>query len=154
MVGHASSHSMWFLHFLVALIRISPSKALSSHPRRVPYNTSPIRLGSPIVLATNRDCMAFRQLSTDSTPAILLTLSILTPVIASVALDKGVYCSFIISCRYCSYPLQQISAPHVAIDRTMPVYTDLQLLGLIPEYKLLTPLRAQIIFHSMATLPF
>ena len=100
-----------FSHPAVALNKISPSRTLSSLFRWVPCTMSPIPLVSPIALAIYRDCMAFRQVSTDSTPAILVTLSILAPVIAPVPFRRATYYNFAISCRHCSYPLHPISAP-------------------------------------------
>ena len=115
---------------------------------------SPIPLGSPIALAINRHCVGFKQVPTDSTLTTLLTLSILAPVTAPVAFRRAMYCNLAISCRHWSCPLQPISAPHVAIDRTIHIYADLHLLGLIPHCELPTPLRAPSIFFAMATLPF
>ena len=115
---------------------------------------SSIPIRSPIALTTNRECMSFRQVFTDSTPTILLTLSILALVMAPVAFYRVAYCNLVISCHHCSWPLQPMSSPYVAIERTILVYADLQLLGLILHSELPTPLRAPNIFFAIATRPF
>ena len=98
MVEHSLPHSP------VVLSSISPSRALLSIRRRVLCNISPMPLGSLIALTMNRDCMAFRQVSTDSTPAILLTFHYLAPVLAPVALCRVTYCNFTMSYPHCSCP--------------------------------------------------
>ena len=92
--------------------------------------------------ARNLPVAALANVSTSSTAAMALAFLPELALTARRVFRLAAFCSRVISCLHSFCPRHSISTLQLATTRTIPVYTALQLTGLIPHVEFATPLRA------------
>ena len=143
MLPFGGFHGVWWsLHGLPVLLGTSFSQISS------------VVDGSAIHLVIYLACPVFNMVSTSSTAAILLIFCLLDPKTAPVHFCNAWYCSLSNSLFHSFYPLHPNSAPQTATVLTIPVYSCLQLPGLIPHWEEPIPLSAPRSFLALAIRDF